>query len=681
VLLADPSPAASPTGGAQEEDDEPGAVIFGSMLDHSEDRSEDDPEAGPDSVTLVMVPSASPSASPAPSPTAQAQPRAEAGVEVEEGPVEDVEDRPVRFSMCVPDASLSDEEQEQEQEADAVAEPLPAPSPADSTDDIEALALAALAAPAPRERVRRDSALPGFTPAPVPAAALAVAEEEEEEEETKADAEANASPAAASGPAAGSPATEELQVEEWVEWDDWDALPMRTRADTVDDAPTDPRAQLIREKNASLPSDGPRLRPRLMHVRTLRPSRKEQEQSEGKEREREGEAKRDEARRLEAEERRRKLLDMTLIASVTCIDDLERLERLSLPEDAPPRLEISSSTDSPSSPEGDGPATPSPAANNTNTGNDADADVAVATDTADAAAPATPVAGAAADADTGADDAQLRLLLGVNSPRAEGAPDWAALTAAREGELGKPAEDAPMTHDEAWGRVREAVLTMKDPPAIVTLDKRSLPLCSCLGGPVRFSDADAEAQRAVLLAAATAYDPAEPAHWALLRGVHANVLGDAAVARMGEHWTALGFQGADPASDLRGSGVFGLVQLHFLTERYPALVKKLYALSVDDRQCFPLATTALNMTVLLLQWLRTPAAVRYRRGAGRTARSLVALLQLVYAACLHHFLLLWKRHNYTVRDFTAAKSAVHAALRKDPHALVRGFEQAHKETY
>lgn len=36
------------------------------------------------------------------------------------------------------------------------------------------------------------------------------------------------------------------------------------------------------------------------------------------------------------------------------------------------------------------------------------------------------------------------------------------------------------------------------------------------------------------------------------------------VPRLGPHWAALGFQGDDPATDLRGAGVLGLLQLLYL---------------------------------------------------------------------------------------------------------------------
>lgn len=46
------------------------------------------------------------------------------------------------------------------------------------------------------------------------------------------------------------------------------------------------------------------------------------------------------------------------------------------------------------------------------------------------------------------------------------------------------------------------------------------------------------------------------------------------VPRTGLHWDLIGFQGTDPASDLRGAGIFVLVTVHLPTVRVPTLREK-----------------------------------------------------------------------------------------------------------
>ncbi len=43
--------------------------------------------------------------------------------------------------------------------------------------------------------------------------------------------------------------------------------------------------------------------------------------------------------------------------------------------------------------------------------------------------------------------------------------------------------------------------------------------------------------------------------------------------RTGAHWVDIGFQGTDPATDLRTNGMFGLLQMLYLVETYPKSVQ------------------------------------------------------------------------------------------------------------
>ena len=57
-------------------------------------------------------------------------------------------------------------------------------------------------------------------------------------------------------------------------------------------------------------------------------------------------------------------------------------------------------------------------------------------------------------------------------------------------------------------------------------------------------------------------------------------------ARFGPHWEVIGFQGDDPASDLRGTGILSLLQMLHFAARQNVLMKDLYMVScgvmIDD---------------------------------------------------------------------------------------------------
>jgi hypothetical protein len=74
--------------------------------------------------------------------------------------------------------------------------------------------------------------------------------------------------------------------------------------------------------------------------------------------------------------------------------------------------------------------------------------------------------------------------------------------------------------------------------------------------------------------------------------------------RVSKQWQELGFQGDDPATDFRGMGVLGLIQLIYFCERHPHLSKRIYSRSFHPRIDYPFAVAGINMTSLARELLR-----------------------------------------------------------------------------
>lgn len=65
-------------------------------------------------------------------------------------------------------------------------------------------------------------------------------------------------------------------------------------------------------------------------------------------------------------------------------------------------------------------------------------------------------------------------------------------------------------------------------------------------------------------------------------------------------------QGNDPATDLRGVGLFGLLQFLYLTcDQMLPLGLKLYKVANSESQPFPLAVLSLNLTNIVLNVFNT----------------------------------------------------------------------------
>jgi len=72
--------------------------------------------------------------------------------------------------------------------------------------------------------------------------------------------------------------------------------------------------------------------------------------------------------------------------------------------------------------------------------------------------------------------------------------------------------------------------------------------------------------------------------------------------RKSAEWKALGFQGTDPASDFRGSGIFGLNSLIYFATNYAHAFTKMLQQS-EDEDCYPFAIAGLNVTMLIFELL------------------------------------------------------------------------------
>jgi len=74
--------------------------------------------------------------------------------------------------------------------------------------------------------------------------------------------------------------------------------------------------------------------------------------------------------------------------------------------------------------------------------------------------------------------------------------------------------------------------------------------------------------------------------------------------RYGQHWVEIGFQGRDPATDLRSTGVLSLLMMYMLGQRLPEYFKKVYRCSTDCIFEFPFAISLVKITGVYLKLLK-----------------------------------------------------------------------------
>jgi len=215
--------------------------------------------------------------------------------------------------------------------------------------------------------------------------------------------------------------------------------------------------------------------------------------------------------------------------------------------------------------------------------------------------------------------------------------------------------------------------------SIVTEDFREVGWCAYLsmllfgGGSISLKSDALDAERdGVFKMAQLKLDLRDTAHVRLLQTLWVRLSGeDAPCAKTGAHWQRIGFQGNDPTTDVRGSGMFGLLQLLFLVESHADLAAKLRALSHCAHQHFPMAVVAFSLSAIVIRLLR--ARLTYvdikRRGSAMHS------VNVLFAALFFEFYLRWKTLSRTVVDFDVAQKELEHKAFADWKGLIKQLEQ------
>lgn len=98
---------------------------------------------------------------------------------------------------------------------------------------------------------------------------------------------------------------------------------------------------------------------------------------------------------------------------------------------------------------------------------------------------------------------------------------------------------------------------------------------------------------------AISYDSENDDHERRLSELWRNLVPDQELKkRIGKHWTQIGFQGEDPATDFRGMGLLGLENLLYFSSRYGDEARKVLLHSQHPKFGYPFACVGINLTSL-----------------------------------------------------------------------------------
>ncbi|XP_068166749.1 ELMO domain-containing protein 3 isoform X4 [Antennarius striatus] len=199
-----------------------------------------------------------------------------------------------------------------------------------------------------------------------------------------------------------------------------------------------------------------------------------------------------------------------------------------------------------------------------------------------------------------------------------------------------------------------------------------------LFGPPRLQRELLEERDLVFAIAQCQVDNSQAVHMRVLQTVYKRLVGSKLdCPRYGGHWESIGFQGMDPATDLRGTGFLGLMHpLYFVMdpETLP-LARDIYKLSQHPTQNFPFSVMSINMTRIALQVLREEALSK----ECNRRQQVVGVLNDFYVATYLHLYQLWRNQQKTINDSGFVLKEVELFAKKNPKQMLRRLEVFLKE--
>ncbi|NXC77601.1 ELMD3 protein, partial [Anhinga anhinga] len=268
--------------------------------------------------------------------------------------------------------------------------------------------------------------------------------------------------------------------------------------------------------------------------------------------------------------------------------------------------------------------------------------------------------------------------------------EWEAVEEIQSGLGGTLAAAAPpISFNEALQYFQTADLSECRKKVQVTVRRQGLAaLVHFLFGPPRLQPQLQGERELALAMAQCGLDDNESVHMRILQTIYKKLTRSRlGCLRYGAHWEELGFQGADPGTDLRGTGMLGLMQmLYFVMDSQTLpLAQEIFKLSQHETQArffqpslimllllqnFPFCIMSVNITRIVIQALREE---RLSRECNRR-QQVIAVLNDLYAAAFLQLYRVWKWQHKTIADSGFLLKELELSTKKKPKQLLKSLE-------
>jgi hypothetical protein len=177
----------------------------------------------------------------------------------------------------------------------------------------------------------------------------------------------------------------------------------------------------------------------------------------------------------------------------------------------------------------------------------------------------------------------------------------------------------------------------------------------------------------ILALAKVSFNESDDFHFNLLQSIYIKITGKMKdVPRFGPHWETIGFQGRDPATDLRGVGILGLLQILAFVSNHEQMFKKMWKHSTHEKYNFPLCISGFSVTQAMMETLRAEKL----NGAIIARKSVIEVFNEGYYATFYKLVNIYETNTYTIAEYPIAKKSAIDMLKTNPTKMLFDFKAA-----
>lgn len=173
-----------------------------------------------------------------------------------------------------------------------------------------------------------------------------------------------------------------------------------------------------------------------------------------------------------------------------------------------------------------------------------------------------------------------------------------------------------------------------------------------------------------------------PIHQRIVRTIYQRITGErGATPTTGSHMEKVGFQGPNPATDLRSTGLTGLLIVHRFSVEHARLISRAFEASQNPMREFPLALVLLNFTAIAVESLKEKVldheVGRVRKRSPNPEATVFSVLSDFTAGIFLLFFEEWiSVPQRRITDFADIKKRLHAFAKKSPSKVFEAAKRA-----